>query len=79
MSKKKNKSYLQGGKDRVEWRLSHVLVALAIGLVIGGILGYQTAEAPAPGVSASEGLEATGPTDSFGRSPSHEHYGHSHP
>lgn len=48
-----------------------VVVALLVGLVLGGVSGYFVGRAmPADGGAAL--------TDSYGRSPGHPHYNHDH-
>lgn len=52
----------------------HMFLALVVGMAIGGFVGYEVASTHMV-VSAGAG----GPTDAYGRSVGHPHYGHDHP
>jgi hypothetical protein len=74
------------------WTSSQVLLALAFGVVTGGVAGYAL-RGGSPGAATSEatpagsaGPRADGPAaapaagaDKFGRPPGDEHHGHDHP
>ena len=51
----------------------HMLLALLVGLVLGGFIGYEIASTH---IAVASG---NGPTDDYGRSIGHPHYGHTHP
>lgn len=63
-----------------QWSFESLLIALVIGLAIGGFAGYQMGGGSHGDSSASAGgTSLGGDTDAYGRSPGHEHYRHNHP
>ena len=60
-------------KTKLSFSFAHMIFALAVGLAIGGYLGYEAARTQ---VQLTEG---GGVQDAYGRSLGHPHYGHTHP
>jgi hypothetical protein len=67
----KFKESLRGG---ITFGLLHIVIALVIGLGLGGYIGYEFA---ATRMGGADGM--SGPTDAYGRSVTDPHYGHNHP
>ena len=68
--KKRETPSVRSGPSRaaMQW----ILFAFVIGLVLGGVIGYNV------GRDASAG-DRGGVTDRYGRAPGHAHYTHNHP
>jgi hypothetical protein len=73
-----------GSVLRRRWTLGHLIVAFALGLGLGGALGYYTgdrgsAAAALGAAGAGQQVEAPSRADRFGRLPGDAHYMHDHP
>lgn len=71
----------RGGGPRRRWTLGHLTVALLLGLVLGAALGYAAGERAGSSAAVDSSGQEDEPRsrrDSFGRAPSHPHYGHDH-
>jgi hypothetical protein len=72
-SESQGPSYKSSLTGTMSFGFKHMFLALLVGLALGGFIGYQIASTHIQVTSGD------GPTDSYGRSIGHPHYGHNHP
>lgn len=79
--RKKNKNNDGLGPSKV-WKAVKILLLLGVGYGLGWNFGYvsgrEDGRSQARAASGDESSSETSDTDSYGRSPGHPHYGHSH-
>jgi hypothetical protein len=81
MSKNSKRGQRRGSGPLRRWTFGHLAVAFALGLGLGGALGYATGESAGGTPAGADGqqIEPLSSTDRFDRSPGHPHYRHDHP